>query len=252
MNNKIIIVTHKKVDIHMSNLYHLVGVGKDNTNTDWVDSSGTNISDKNKYYCELTALYWFWKNKAMKYDVVGLCHYRRFFSRNFWSLLKNKKIENYDINCMLNEGTVILPRPFKWKNSVGEMYYKFGDGKKADLDLMIEIIKEKYPSYYESILKILKSHSASYCNMFIMTYTDLNNYCRWLFDILFTLEKRTDLTGYSVQEQRIYGYLSEILLNVWVEKNEMKIKYLPMLKTEESFARKIKDEIKFILHLNNG
>ena len=73
----------------------------------------------------------------------------------------------------------------------------------------------------------------SYCNMFIMKRDNFDKYCEWLFYILFELEKETDLTGYTASEARIYGYLSERLLNVWVKQNNLKLKYCRMLLTEK-------------------
>ena len=63
----------------------------------------------------------------------------------------------------------------------------------------------------------------------------------WLFPILFELERATDLSGYSKEEARIYGYLSEILLNVWVKKNNLKVKYISIVNSEFSVNQHIEN-----------
>ena len=50
-----------------------------------------------------------------------------------------------------------------------------------------------------------------------------DSFCTWLFTILFELEKRIDLTGRSVYEKRVFGFLAERLFNVWLEKQNIKI-----------------------------
>ena len=80
MNIKILIAAHKQCKLPSDTIYLPVQVGKalhpDLTLTGYQpDNEGENISNKNPYLCELTAIYWAWKN--MKADYVGLVHYRR-------------------------------------------------------------------------------------------------------------------------------------------------------------------------------
>ena len=48
------------------------------------------------------------------------------------------------------------------------------------------------------------------------------SYCSFMFNVLGKLEKQIDLKGYSVQEKRVYGYISELLMDVWLENNAFK------------------------------
>ena len=77
---KIIVATHKKYKMPEDEIYMPVHVGKKGKESIGFigDDEGENISEKNPYFCELTGLYWAWKNVNAEY--VGLCHYRRHFT----------------------------------------------------------------------------------------------------------------------------------------------------------------------------
>ena len=62
---KILVATHQKDILFNDDIYMPIQVGKSLSNTDFGiqgDNTGDNISAKNPYYCELTSLYWAWKN----------------------------------------------------------------------------------------------------------------------------------------------------------------------------------------------
>lgn len=246
MDNAVIVVTHKKYDITKKKPYQPIIVGKGDFEIDnaWRDNTQDNMAEKNPYYCELTALYWFWKNKMLDYKYVGLCHYRRMFSKSMFSNCEKNLLDDNTIDEVLSKYDVILPTRFNWRIPVEEMYYVTGQGLKKDYDLTRKAIEELYPDYLEEFDKVSKEKTASYCNMFVMSAEKSAEYCKWLFDILQYVEDRVDMTGYSDQEKRIYGYLSEILLNVWIYKNNLKIKYYPIAYMECSRWSQAKINIK--------
>lgn len=41
-----------------------------------------------------------------------------------------------------------------------------------------------------------------------------NEYCEFVFSVLSKVEKQIDISNYSVQEARVFGYLSELLINI--------------------------------------
>ncbi len=248
-NCKIFIVTHKKFKVPKDDLFIPIQVGFSedlNLKRGIRDNSGVNIADKNGNYCELTALFWLWKNiKNVLY--IGICHYRRYFSVNSWNKKESNFLTEKQIMNILKEYDVIVPKSINVTRNVASFYYIQGEGRKKDLDKLIEIVDEKYPDYNCSMKKILNSSRAFYCNMLIMPYDKFVSYCEWLFDILFELEKVTDLTGYSREEKRIYGYLSEILLNVWIDYNQLRIKQVSVVNTEMNVGNYLENNMKFFL-----
>ena len=76
-NIKLIIATHKTFQMPQNTeLYLPVQVGSEGKDDLGYqrDNIGEHISHLNPYYCELTGLYWAWKNLDCEY--LGLVHYR--------------------------------------------------------------------------------------------------------------------------------------------------------------------------------
>ena len=69
--------------------------------------------------------------------------------------------------------------------------------------------------------------------MFVMKKQLFDEYCSWLFSILFELEKRIDISGYNQYEARVFGFISERLFNVWLEKQQLKVKEVPVVNLEK-------------------
>lgn len=179
------------------------------------DNTGDNISVKNKEYCELTALYWIWKNDSSKY--AGLCHYRRHFDLNE-ELLNEIVVSDID---------VVLTVPVLNYPSVREMY--FHDHLKADWDVMLEAIEELHPRYKESAEKLQEGVYYYGYNMFIARKEILDAYCEWLFPILFYCEERCAQKEDAYQNRYI-GFLAERLLSIYFLHNENKYKIVHVQK----------------------
>lgn len=237
----IYIATHKRIDVPRVKGYAPLQVGaalredfgyvKDNT--------GDNISEKNKNYCELTGLYWLWKNTSD--DYVGLIHYRRYFC---CSLSSKKMMSERFVKGRLKKFDIIVPRTYPLYASVEDQYLECGF--KKDLDITGDVIKELYPEYYSDYVNVLKGTKIYFCNMFVAGRKVFDGYCKWLFDILFTLERRVDITGYTDFQQRIYGFISERLLAVYIIHNKLKAREVHLIKKGDKtkFPHSIKVAVK--------
>lgn len=230
---KIIVATHKKYKMPEDEIYMPVHVGKKGKESIGFigDDEGENISEKNPYFCELTGLYWAWKNVNAEY--VGLCHYRRHFTldkkihRN--EQIKFEKIANKEqISKLLINNDIILPK--KRNYFIENLYSHYKHTMYIEpLDETRKIIEEKYPEYLEEFDRLHKRTSAHMFNMFIMKKEILNEYCIWLFDILFELEKRIDIQQYDSFHSRFFGRISELLLDVWINKNGLQYKEIKVM-----------------------
>lgn len=201
------------------NVYLPVHVGKEGKEDIGFigDNTGDNISTKNANYCELTGLYWAWKNISA--DYIGLCRYRRYFTRTNPINCEKKKqviLSRNEWEKLLEKHPIIVPDKRKYYIETNRSHYNHSHYAK-DIDTTEKIIQEKYPQYINAFTKVMKRTWAHMFNMFVMRKDYLNEYCTWLFDVLQELENRTDITNYNVIEARIYGYISELLLDVWLE-----------------------------------
>lgn len=237
-NIKIIVATHKKYKMPSDDIYVPIHVGREQSKElGYIgDNTGENISNKNSFYCELTGLYWGWKNLECEY--LGLVHYRRHLTNS--NLLCRNKENKYDdiigskqIEKLLKEVDVILPSKRKYYiETIYSHYIHTLEGE--TLDETKVIIDEFYPEYSKSFEDVMNRRSAHMFNMFIMKKTILNDYCEWLFSILDKLEKRIDPSQYDSFHARYLGRISELLLDVWLDKNKIKYKEVPILEIENT------------------
>ena len=237
-NIKILVATHKKYKMPADTSVYLpihVGCeGKEDLGFQG-DNSGENISTLNPYYCELTGLYWAWRNLAC--DYLGLVHYRRYFTKMTKKYNESINIDDvilnrYEIEELLENSEVIVPKRRKYYIETLYSHYDHTfDG--SHLDLARKMIEMKNPEYLSSFDKVMKQRSGYMFNMFIMKKELADDYFSWLFPILESMYESIDLSDLTDFEARLFGRVSEILFNVWLDKNDLKIKEIPFMYMEK-------------------
>ncbi len=213
------------------------------------DDEGDSISEKNPWYCELTALYWLWKNTTA--DYKGLMHYRRIFvqKRSFvlyrallrvkykvrqfsslWSKYNSVGVKKQygcddtdvfrgysdklsaQLESLLSDGTnIIAPHPGRFYMSVRRTLCNEVGG--YNLDMLEEIVKSDYPKFYPYYQKAMNGTWFYNCNMSIMDNDTFGTYCEMLFDILRKHEEATVSKGYllDVSKEKAYSRISGYL-----------------------------------------
>lgn len=232
----ILIATHKRYKFPRVECYIPIQVGVVNSNLELGilrDDLGKNISDKNSTFCELTALYWAWKNGVFeKNDYVGLIHYRRYFKGEY-PFLKNKYIlSDKNIFRYLSQVDCIVPKKRKYYIETVYSHYKNAHYVN-DLDLAVSIVIAKNPEYLTACKQVLEGSSLHLFNMFIMRSKLCMKYCEWLFPILFELEDRIDISNYDNYQKRVFGFIAERLFNIWIIHNKVKTTQIEVVNLEK-------------------
>lgn len=234
---QIVVATHKKYQMPSSKIYLPLQVGASLSEADFgyqKDNTGDNISKKNKTFCELTGLYWAWKN--LNADYVGLVHYRRLFAlRKPYAKSEQKRIASAltetQLTPLLKQYDLILPR--KRNYYIENLYDHYAHTMHVEpLDIAGEVIAEKYPDYKPAFDNLHTRKQAHMLNMLIAKKDLFDDYCAWLFDILFEVEKRVDISKYDNFHKRCFGRISELLLDVYIETNNLGYIELPVIDIE--------------------
>ncbi len=193
------------------------------------DDTGENISGKNPHYCELTSLYWAWKN--LEAEAVGLCHYRRYFSGKPFGDKWERVLTEAEAEKLLQKAPAVLPKKRNYYIETGYSQYAHAHHEE-DLIMTKAILEEKWPAYVPAFDRTLSRTTGHRFNMFIMKRALLDRYCAWLFAVLAELEARLDISGYSKNDQRVFGFIAERLLDVWVETEQVLYTECPVIHME--------------------
>lgn len=244
MNTKILVCCHKQDIMVTQDPYMPIHVGKELHKEICLgiteDNTGINISEKNQSYCELTGLYWAWKN-LKNVDIIGLCHYRRYFDFHNqckpifpYTQFSSSQIQDIDLSIpdsiieKVKQGFVVAPRPKSYRmalyadycvNHISDDFFKLKD-----------IFSTESQEYKDAFTKVMyNNNQLIHYNMFIMKWEDFDRYCTWMFGILEKVEKVVDISSYTPLQKRIFGYMSERLFNIYLEANKLNVISKPVI-----------------------
>lgn len=238
MSVTIFTMTHKKFEEPSDPIYMPLQVGRA-CGEDLgypADNAGDNISEKNCYYGELTGVYWVWKNVKTS-DYVGICHYRRYFCTEEGRIFNEK-----DYLSILKEYDIITSKKLKLNFSYFDGYD--GDYNIFDLITTGEVIRQKYPEYYDCFERLVHGNGTYFANMMVAKKALYDEYCEWLFTIFEEVENRIDPSGYDDYHKRVFGFISEFLLMVWVEVKGLKVYECKVgMTTEKHETKQMKDTL---------
>ena len=180
------------------------------------DDTGDNISSKNPYYSELTGLYHIYKNDLSS-DILGLAHYRRYLLNDNGKLFTEEKIRDalrdHDI---ITTKQIVLDYPYE--EAFG------GKHNPADFRILRDVMQKLHPECMDEFERAAEGTHTYFANMMIAGRDVFCEYADWLFEILFAMEEYVDMTGYNDYQKRLYGFVSELLLMVWIRKKGLKVK----------------------------
>ena len=239
---KIFICTHKSVKMIENDIYYPLLCGawnKPNNINFFRDDSGENISKKNLNYSELTGMYWIWKN--IESDYKGLCHYRRYFNLKEKKIISFKKVNDIsfsenELKDILRKVDLIVPKPLIMKKGIEHQYLSCHD--KENFIILKEIVYKRYSK--KMIDNYFKTKKLYPYNMLIAKSKIFDDYSEWLFEILNEVEQKVKIPKDRYQA-RIFGFMSERLLGLYIELNGLTTKEICVTMLSET---PLKDKLK--------
>ncbi len=175
--------------------------------SDLTDDTGMNISERNRMYCEMSAVYWVWKNT--EHDWVGIEHYRR-------HLLVRPEMLTEDVDA-------ILPLPYTCYPNEMAQFLRFTT--EDVLNALLKTLKELHPSEFARYHDILYGKYQYTYNLVCAKRKVFDDYCRWFFEITEHMETMADEVP-EIKETRALSYVAEVLTNLYFMDHQKDLRIL--------------------------
>lgn len=230
---KIRVVMHKPAVLPvLEDIYYPMHGGRKMGKEMGVEGDDTldSISAMNPFLNELTVLYWQWKNE--KADIVGLVHYRRYFLNEQADCKEPEKyiLGRKDISDILSKYDIILGKKHFYGLSYGNALNILWCLNPVIYEKSLAVLRKwlclRQPEYEDAFYFVMNHQGFYRCNMFITRKKILDAYAEWLFSFLLDAVRDFDYDGLNAGDRRIMGYWGEILINVWLVRQNLAIKEL--------------------------
>ena len=161
------------------------------------DDTGSNISRKNRMYCEMSAVYWIWKNT--NHDWIGIEHYRR-------HLLIKPEMLTDDIDA-------IMPLPYICYPNEMAQFLRFTTEDVKDA--LFRALEALHPDEFEDYKKILYGKYQYTYDLVCARKPVFDDYCSWFFEITEYMEENYSTEVPALVETRAFSYVAEVLTNLY-------------------------------------
>lgn len=240
----IYVITHKKLPVELTEKlptdYKIIQSGRAlHEDLGYIgDDTGDNISNLNPYVNDKDILYWIWKNTS--HDIVGISHYRRFFTMSDNVNFADKRISLADFSheeiLTKNQALDILKSYDIIANTFCDSLTEFDniasvsgvETTEIALSVMEKHLSRVHPDYLDSMRYVMDSRLLHKCDIYVMRKYILDAYCKWLFsfflDATDEIVKITKLEEKTGNAKRLAAYIGERLFTTWITKNRLRIK----------------------------
>ncbi|MBQ2576609.1 MAG: DUF4422 domain-containing protein [Lachnospiraceae bacterium] len=205
------------------------------------DGGSDQISELYSFFGPLTGIYWLWKNHPGQ-ENIGICSPDEYFTED----VNGRVLSEEGYEQILKEAPVICKEPLICPSSCKETYEQEHYAK--DLEAVGRSLAGLYPEDVWAWNEVLKEKRRQDSNACVMRRVCFEDYCEWMFRILMDAGQTIDPGRYEEEQRGVYGFLSKILLPVWMRARGVRAFYLPMTTSSEGTdAGGVLDEIRRIL-----
>lgn len=232
---KILVAAHKPYEMSDQDIYQPIYVGaalKDDMPAGYIgDDTGRNMSEMNAHFNELTGLYWA-KYNLQDENVIGLMHYRRYLGAKASHDLQDILTEE-QIMAALTEVDVLVPKARNYFIENQQTHY-YNAHEHEPFDVMKAVIANEFTEYLPAFEQVCGSTKAHLFNMQIMKQADFQAFTDFVFAVLARVEEQVPYKDYEGQESRVFGFLSEYLLDTWMLTMNKTYREYPLVTTEKT------------------